>query len=102
MIPLGLPPVASVRPIPIPLSPVSMMAVELKLVGAGGFARVLGANVLVGSSLKLDPDVTRTVGVSGDGAEMPGPIGMTLWLADIRLAIPPTAELVDVAGMPLI
>ena len=102
MIPLGIPPVESVRPIPMPRSPVRMMAVELRLVGAGGFASVLGANVLIGSSRKFDPDVIRTVGVSGAGAGILGPIGITLWLAEIRLAIPPTAELDGVASPPAI
>ena len=69
IIPLGIP---SARPIPMPRSPVRMIAVELRLVGAGGFASVLGANVLVGSSRAAEPDARRTVGVSGVGGEIPG------------------------------
>lgn len=84
MIPLGIPPVASVRPIPIPLSPASTMAIELRFVGAGGAATVFGANVVVGSSRTLVPADVRVVGVSGVGGT-PGPIGITLWLADCWL-----------------
>ncbi len=50
MRPPGMPPVSSVRPIPMPFSQLIMMAVELRLVGAGGLAKVLGASVLNGRS----------------------------------------------------
>lgn len=77
MIPLGMPPVASVRPIPIPLSPARIMAIELRFVGAGGTASVFGARLIVGNSRTFGPADVRTVGVSGVGGT-PGPMGITL------------------------
>lgn len=80
MIPEGIPPEASVRPMPIPFSPFMITAVELRFVGAGGTARVLGANVLTGKSRMRGIEVTglRSVGVGGVGGvgNAPGPIGI--------------------------
>ena len=45
-----MPPVASLRPMPIPRSPLTMTADLLRFVGAGGFASVEGARVLGGVS----------------------------------------------------
>ena len=46
IIPDGIPPVASLRPTPIPRSPLTITADFDKFVGAGGLARVDGARLL--------------------------------------------------------
>lgn len=82
MIPEGIPPEASVRPIPIPFSPLMITAVELRFVGAGGLAKVLGANVLTGKSRMRGNEVPglRSVGISGivGVGNAPGPTGIEL------------------------
>lgn len=80
MRPLGIPPEASVRPTPTPRSPLTITAAALRFVGAGGLAKVFGANVLVGKSrmLGIGADDFLDVGVSGGGGvgSAPGPTGM--------------------------
>ena len=49
---------------PIPRSPLTMTADLLKFVGAGGFARVVGANVLVWDS-NIDGMATWGLGTFG-------------------------------------
>ena len=71
---LGIPPDASVRPTPTPLSPLTITAAALRFVGAGGLAKVLGASVLIGSS-RIGADDFLDTSVSGGGGvgSAPGP-----------------------------
>ena len=75
-------PEPSARPRPTPRSPLIITAVALRLVAAGGLAKVEGARLLEGMvKLRLGPSIVGTGGA-------PGPTGRMLWLAEMRLAMP--------------
>lgn len=65
--------------------PLTATARLLRLVGAGGLARVTGAKLLVAGMVN---DRWCSPGF-GELGVAPGPIGRILWLAESRLAIPP-------------
>src|SRR5271155_3118986 len=83
--PFGIPPFSATAL--MPRSPVTTTALLLRLVGAGGLARVDGARLLGGMSRKASLNIVLGLVSSGSALRL-GPTGMLPWLAAIRLAIP--------------